>query len=524
MQSIRIAFAIGALAAVGSAQIIPGVVTTSSLGTFSTYNLANLTNGIGLSSLDIAATHSVNWQDMWIGGTGITTGQLQFDLGAPQPLAVIAVWNYNSSISTQRGVQNMNVSTSLDAITWTPLSSETLPQAPTPLAALPAHLIAGNSVVARYVQFDILSNYGNNYTGLSEVQFLAGTGSTLGTNTTLGQGCIATRASFYELFAASASFDLANSGLSMIPTGGGYIVVPSASGYVPPSSGATTLVLTDNGQASVTLPAPFAYPGGSTTSLFVAANGNVAVASGNTTTATPSVATMLAATRTAWWAWHDYNPALAGSGQVKYEALGNIAYVTWDGVWDAGGTSVSNASTFQFQFDTVSGVVNLVFQSMSALGNARLVGYSPGGANVDPGNLDLSAVLPATFTVGAIDVNPLTLAGATRPVIGTSWDLNVSNVPATGVLGIDIFGLADPVLVDLAFLGAPGCGARATLDVLAVWPVAGSTHAYSLALPSSTSLVSLHVFTQSAVLQPGVNTLLGGMITSNGIDGRIGDL
>jgi hypothetical protein len=522
MKSLPLAvLAVCVLAAAGRAQFVPGVVTTTNMGTFSTYNILNLTNGVGLSGSTLAATHSAVWQDMWI-SNAIVTGWLQFDLGSVQPLAAIAVWNYNSSISYQRGVAQMNVSTSTDALTWSPLSSESLAMADG--SALPPHLIAGNGVLARYVRFDVLSNHGNTYTGLSEVQFVAGSG-VLGTNTVRGQGCIRKAASFYELFATAAAFDLSNSGLSMIPLGSGsYLVVPASVPFVAPSAAAVPLSLANDAQTTVTLASPFPHATGSTSSLVVCSNGFVSVATGNGTGATPAAATMLNAPQTAWWAWHNYNPAAAGGGVVKFEQLGSTSYVTWDGVWDSGGTSAANASTFQFQFDRASGAVHVVFQTMSALGNGYLVGYSPGGPSTNHGSRDLSVEIPASFLVDSVDQLPLALAGTTRPVLGTPWSFGVSSVPAGGAFGVAIYGLADPGLPDLGALGAPGCGWRASLDFLDPWLVTGATHSYSLPLPVSPALVHLHIYAQALVLQPGVNGLLGGAVLSNGIDGRIGNL
>jgi hypothetical protein len=153
-----------------------------------------------------------------------------------------------------------------------------------------------------------------------------------------------------------------------------------------------------------------------------------------------------------------------------------------------------------------------------------LVGYSPGGPSADPGNTDISALGANVIVLSSPDVLPLTLGGATRPITNTNWNLLVTQVPATGTIGLDIFGLADPGIPDLGFLGAPGCGSRSSLDLLNAWIVAGATHTYSLAVPNNPLLVNQHVFTQSLVLQPGVNQLLGGAITSNGIDGKIGNL
>ena len=512
---------LGSLAGPGLAQFIPGVVTTTNMGTFSTYNIQNLTNGVGLSAMNLSATHSNTWQDMWISNQ-ITTGWLQFDFGSVQSLNAIAVWNYNSSISLLRGVASMNVSTSTDGVNWTPLSSET--PAPGTAQALAPHLIAVGGVPAQYVRFDILQNYGNTYTGLSEVQFVAGSGGVLGSNTTLGQGCIRSVTSCYELFATSASFDLANTSVSVVPSGNGRLLVGGAAAYVAPSGAAVPLALGDNSEVSVALATPFPHAGGAASSLFVCSNGFVSLATGNGTGTTPSSATMLAAPQTAYWAWHNYNPTAVGSGQVKFEQIGGTAYVTWDGVYDNGGTSAANANTFQFQFDCTTGAVHLVFLTMSNLGNGHLVGYSPGGPSIDPGTTDLSAALPGGIVLGATDILPLRLAGASRPIVGASWNLDVANVPAAGTLGLEVFGVADPNIPDLAALGAPGCGSRATLELLNVWLVAGPSHGYTLLLPNDPSLVNLHVFTQAVVLQPGVNGLLGGAITSNGIDGRIGNL
>ncbi|HEX6812525.1 MAG TPA: hypothetical protein VF384_12945 [Planctomycetota bacterium] len=520
MKSFRLALiTLCSFASVCSAQFIPGVTATSSMGTFSTYNIANLTNGVGLSSMTLSGLHSATWQDMWITNQ-ITTGSITFNLGSVVPIAVIAVWNYNSSISLQRGVALMDVYTSVDGVNFTFLSTEAPPMATA--APVGPHLIGGNGVPAQYVRFDVLQNYGNNYTGLSEVQFEPGSGVTVGSNTTLGQGCIRSFTSFYESFATSAAFDLANSAMSMVPVGGGsYIVLSGATSYVAPSAGAVALTLADNAETPVPLAIPFPHAGGSAASLVVCSNGFVSVASGNGVSSAPTATTLLNAPQTGWWAAHNYNPAAAGSGVVKVEQIAGTAYITWDGVYSSGTTT---PSTFQFQFDCVSGAVHLVFQTMSTLGNARLVGYSPGGTSLNPGNTDLSAALPGSFTTGTTDILPLTLSGTTRPVIGTPWNLNVTNVPATGVIGLDIFGLIDPSIPDLFFLGAPGCCSRSSLDVMNLWIVAGSTHAYSLPLANDPAIVGVHVYTQALVLQPGVNLLLGGAITSNGIDGKVGNL
>ncbi len=344
-------------------------------------------------------------------------------------------------------------------------------------------------------------------------------GTVLATATSTGAGCISASASLYENFAAAASFDLANSSFSMLPSGTGYTVIPGLSSFVAPSPTAALIAVGDDVEQTVTLTGSFAYPGGSTTALTVCSNGFVSVATGNGTGYTPAAATALGYPQTSWGDWHDYYALGGTSGNVKFEQIGSVAYVTWDAVVDFGTTT---PNTWQLQFDTATGIVTCVFGAMSLGGNGHLVYYSPGGASSDPGSTDLSTAVPLTITLAGSDIVPLALGSTSRPIIGTNWNLNVTNVPATGVIGVNVFGLADPGINDLAFLGAPTCGLRASLDLLSAWVVSGSSHAHSLALPNSVGLLNLHVYATAAVFQvPPVNAF--GAITSNGVDGKVGD-
>src|SRR5262249_54098536 len=132
--------------------------------------------------------------------------------------------------------------------------------------------------------------------------------------------------------------------------------------------------------------------------------------------------------------------------------------VTWNGVYDSGGTSAANANTFQFQFDRSTGNVSILWQATSALGNGRIVGYSPGGASADPGNRDLSATLAATFALAAADAPALALDATARPLLGSNLLLATANIPAGASLGATILGFQriDPGL-SLLSLGMPGC-------------------------------------------------------------------
>jgi hypothetical protein len=226
------------------------------------------------------------------------------------------------------------------------------------------------------------------------------------------------------------------------------------------------------------------------------------------------------------YAWHDYNVSEAGSGQILAEEVGGVLYLTWNGVESYSNPAAANPSTFQFQLDLASGVVRLVFvtidgNSTSAFGSGHLIGVSSPGASSNPGSITLATATSNQLLTTNPEVLPLSLAASTRPVTGTTWNLDVANVPATGLLGVDVFGVSDPGINDLFFLGAPGCGLRASLDVTSAWFVTGSTHTYSLPIPNSPALANFNLYTTSAVLQaPPVNAL--GAITANGIQGKVG--
>src|SRR5262249_40314168 len=160
-------------------------------------------------------------------------------------------------------------------------------------------------------------------------------------NLSYGHGCIQSYTSFYENFAAASSFDLNNSSMTLLPTAGGYVALPGVATYQAPSASATVLALGDDTTVSQPLTGTFAFPGGTTTTLWGWSNGFLSRGTGNTSTFVPSVPTMLSAPVTGYYCWHDFNPTIVGSGTVKFEEIAGTAYVTWDGVWDYGSNSVA---------------------------------------------------------------------------------------------------------------------------------------------------------------------------------------
>lgn len=343
------------------------------------------------------------------------------------------------------------------------------------------------------------------------------TGPAVGASSTvLGTGCGQQHASIYELLMPS-NFDLANRVINMNPTNHGF-TVNTIGGLLPVGSVATPVTLSLGDDAEVTVP----FTTGSFldwTGVTICSNGFVSKATGNGMSWATSVGHMLNASQTAVWAWHDYNPQAPGSGQIKLEESPHVTVVTWDGVYTYGDPT---PSTMQIQL-YLDGQIVIAFGSVSPNGNRpHLVGYSPGGPNTDPGSFDFTSLLPFYETsTNAPDAPALALSALTPPIAGAAWNLRLDNVPPSTVFGIDILGLSDPGILDLAFLGMPGCQLRASPDALMVWGHgSGTTRNFAWQVPGL-ALLGASVYMASATFsnQP-VNQF--GAVLSNGLRGTIG--
>lgn len=346
---------------------------------------------------------------------------------------------------------------------------------------------------------------------------VAGGGATA-TADNYGTSCVPPSfASFHEQFAAG-QMDLAGLQVTLVFTGNGYVAVPGLSLFQMPVS-PLTLPLTDDSETTVPLTGTFNFPGGNTSALTICSNGFVSVATGNGVGFSPTASAFLAMPQSVWGTWHDFNPS--ASGQVLFHMAGSLACVTWDQVPDFAG---SNVSTFQMQFDLGTGFVHFVWLSMSLAGNSYVVGYSPGGPNLDPGSRDLTATIAATFRLPATDSRGLRVQAASRPLLGTTLTVTTADIPAGALVAGLLFGLTQRQPgIDLSPLGLTGC--TRYLDPVdqivrlappAVWP-------QSVPIPSNTGLLNTDVFLQSIVLL-GPPPTSGFGVTSDALALHIGNL
>ncbi len=358
----------------------------------------------------------------------------------------------------------------------------------------------------------------------------SGAGTVLATNTTTGAGCLAAYNSFYEQFANATTASAALSGnvLFLSPTANGYsgAWAPGAAAglYVTPVA-PTVLTTGDDGVVAVTPTSPLSTPYGPQATLQISGNAIIGFGAGlldypGTNSYTPTAAGFLNSTIGGIYAWHDYNAAEVGSGPIQSEEIGGTLYITFNAVENYANPEIVNPSTLQFQLDLATGAVRIVWVSVDAnatstFGSGHLVGVTAPGASQNPGSINLATATLLTQP----DVLPLAMAATSRPIIGTNWGFTTSNVPAPTIV-VEIIGLSDPNIADLFFIGMPGCGLRANLDLLNAAVVVGPSHSWSFAVPNLPALLNLHVYASSGALAP-VNAF--GAITSNGIDGLIGD-
>lgn len=329
---------------------------------------------------------------------------------------------------------------------------------------------------------------------------------------TYGQGC-PQPATMYEDFPGSA-FDLSGTAIHAIYTGGGYLFTNcSANCWEPNFTGA--LALTDDSLATglaLGFTMPF-FGGGSTSTIDVCSNGYIWMNSGSSTSAdfSPSVAELLSNPARLCPLWFDFNPSAGGT--IYFDTFPGRAVVTWNGVYAFGTTS---PNTMQIQlFQNGDFIVNWqsVTNNSSTNTGAALFGYSQGNGSVDPGNRDVSASLPFSTGAGGTPVNYHALAGS-RPVLGTTFTGEASDLPASTLMAIVNYGFLNPG-IGLDFLGMTGCTLHA--DILFSLPVSLTlpTGTSSFRVPNLPTIIGASINSQCVGVAPGVNT--ANLFASNGL-------
>jgi hypothetical protein len=341
------------------------------------------------------------------------------------------------------------------------------------------------------------------------VHYFPGASST----STFGTGCPSLAGSFYEWFANAQSFDLENRAFTMVRDGDAFRVQDGGA-FLVPGAGAQILSMSDDSERPTpTLSVPFPYGGVNHSQLMICSNGFVSTGGNNGVGYAPNTPGLLNAPDASWRVWRDLNPAIAAGGRVKFEQRNGIAYITFDGVWNFGGTTTAAANTFQFQFDGNTGNVVIAFGTLSDINTEILVGFSGGGQSLDPGNRDLSTVLATGFTAATHDL-PLTLH-ATLPAMGQAIRFTTGNLDPRTLFGAVMLGLQTfPAGVSLA-PQMPGCFQYTNGGVTLPLFLGGATT--QTTLYPTPALAGLQFAAQAAVYAPAVLTNAVGAAVSNGV-------
>ena len=359
-------------------------------------------------------------------------------------------------------------------------------------------------------RFRVVSAYGNNMY-LDNFRF---TNSPPSYHATIGVGCYdytgPVISSFVEEFAGSvaAKTKLDGNALTFINTGTTYQAfwIPTgASAYVAPTIGATTLAFApDNDDGTVTITptyGPSTIPGGTTADWTVSTNGvlTAAATGDHGTDFFPALADIAPVTNLNFYTWRDWNMDEAGSGPIQSEEVGNMLYITWNGV-EAYGTPTPNVGTWQFQIDMSTGNVTILWVSFetSTSTSPVIVGCTLAGTSVTPPSSDLTTAAPFVMGQDVVQV-AMGLSAVGAPINnGTPPTYTVSNIPeylgpGSGLYGVAVvFGFTQvPGGFDLGTfptdIGAPGCFGYQTQDITFILGlVAGPNLSFPITWSSAT--------------------------------------
>lgn len=347
-----------------------------------------------------------------------------------------------------------------------------------------------------------------------------------------GRGCYANYRSFYELFPNPGSIDVANTSfrLSLGPSSN-YLVARSQVPYTAPSANATTLTFAngnDNVQLSTVLgpnlPVPLIFPQNGTigTSQDLQVNADGYISPIGNAWAAPTVASFQSGGLRWVPHWKNLDVVAGGSITVEVESGTGAMVVSWNGVFDNGGTA---ASSFQVAFYP-NADVEYRYGAISIGGGGSLpviIGWAGGAGSLD-NPIDVSAATLAGFATSALDNNPLTLAMNARPRLGTTPNFVTTSVPAGTSIGVSMLSFVQfPMGTPLQAFGAPGCfqymGAEVSQLALGI---TGTQFSFAFPIPNSAAFNGLLIYSQSATLSPGWNPL--GIVFSNGVRMFMGSL
>jgi choice-of-anchor B domain-containing protein len=367
--------------------------------------------------------------------------------------------------------------------------------------------------------------------------------------TPFGTGCYDSERMVYEQIPGNTTpIDLINSQQTLLYTptaaGGNYTINPIDPGYdgvTPAANGIdlATLPYTSSttaswDDASIVLPLPtasfpsgFPFPGGRASAITVNSNGKIYLGStidgsfatngSNYGTTDPFQGVTGAALPVISPFNTDLDPAAGGNLWYEDPGPNGGVRITWASVpnWP-----ITSGGICDVQLELLpSGQVTFAYgQQLANAGssNDAIVGFSAGNGEPLTPQVDWSAL--NGFITGDGSVG-LAIDGDARPVLGTTVNLTVDNIPAGAPIAAVIYGLTkfNPG-IDLTALGMAGCFQYCSHDSVSLALAPGSSMTEAFVIPNSVTLSGLTVIVQSGAYAPGIVPNLLGATSSNGIE------
>jgi len=326
--------------------------------------------------------------------------------------------------------------------------------------------------------------------------------------TPYGVGC-PKPATAYEWFQLPAVIDLSNTAIEFVPTGsGGYVAFPTTGFFTGYTS--SFAFQDDQVLGPFNLGFPFSFPGGSTSAINISSNGFLWLDPTNfdPRCCDPDPTWFITDPASIAAQWMDLYPP--GGGNIYFDTTPGEAHVTWINVpeYYQGGPQ-----TMQITL-RANGSFRLAYGTVNNTQHSPIVGFTEGNSSVDPGSSDFSAG-PVTIGSGG---TPLELSSqpASRPVIGTTYMMQIDQIAPGSLLGLMVLGLTHlQPGIDLGIIGMPSCELFTTLDVLLTFPLAGPPAPFPFPIANSTSIVGFVLNAQGGTLTPGANPM--GINVSNGL-------
>lgn len=321
--------------------------------------------------------------------------------------------------------------------------------------------------------------------------------------------------------AALAAAELGNLALRYQRSPSGYqlsrLLSPT---FVPPSAAANVVANGDNVEQTVILPSPLPAAGGPTSNLVIGSNGYVglgAIPLNAAISMTPATFANLVIPAIAG-VWHDLDPTLPGSGPIRFEVVGTVAYVTWNNVAIVGAPAATDR--FQVQLDLATGDITVVYQTLGGAGGNYFAGYTR-GTSTEPALQVQFATLPPV-TVGDVAVPTMKHGATSTPFLGNSqFGFLTSNVPGPVPLSVLVLGDTPiPAGVPLAAIGMGLCQAYGNGNLLSLpVPTLQGTSTALLPIALNQALLGISITSQSLAFSPATPL---GLIASNGMQMTIG--